>query len=466
MSNGTKHPGSKLSNRLAALYAALFSGIFLLLSVGIFLLAYKFLVQKQWDHLKNTMELVNDHLIEEVEEGESLSEPEILQELNADSNLSLFLYDSNGTLINRVLNFPLSESILSRGGRSPEPVFLGGRLLLRATRQVTDGNEDYGRLYLVYQLTSETSFLKLLGFLLLGANLVGAAASVLVGRAASRRMLSPVSRMIAAANGIDSANLDARLDVPEPDDELRSLALTINGMLDRVSASFRQQGRFVADVSHELRTPLAVLQGNVDLLARWGRDDRAVLDGSLAAIQRQTEYMNRLVENLLFLARCDNAQTQLSVGEFSALELFDELIEEQSLIDPGHTYERAVESGAELIAADRAMVRQALRALLDNSAQYTPANGTITLRCAREEPYWALTVADTGVGLDSEHLKHIFERFYRVDRARARATGGMGLGLSIVAAIAEAHGGCVRAESEPGVGAAVTILLPLEDDED
>ena len=425
-------------------------------------LAYQFLVQKQWDHLANTMDLVNDHLIEEVEEGESLSEPEILQELNSDSNLSLFLYDSNGRLINRVLNFPLSEATLSRAGRSPKPVVLDGKLLLRATRQVSESanSVSYGRLYLVYQLTSETAFLKLLGFLLLGANFVGAAASVLVGRAASRRMLSPVSRMIAAANGIDSANLDARLDVPEPDDELKSLALTINGMLDRVSAAFRQQGRFVADVSHELRTPLAVLQGNVDLLSRWGRDDRAVLDGSLAAIQRQTEYMTRLVENLLFLARCDNAQTQLSVSEFSIPELFDELIEEQSLIDPGHTYERAAEDGAEQLAADRAMVRQALRALLDNSAQYTPAGGTIALRCAAEEGFLAITVADTGVGLDSEHLAHIFERFYRVDRARARATGGMGLGLSIVAAIAEAHGGYVRAQSEPGVGAAVTLLLP------
>jgi len=273
-------------------------------------------------------------------------------------------------------------------------------------------------------------------------------------------MLSPINRMIAATNQIGGGNLDARLDVPEPDDELKSLALTINDMLGRVSDAYRQQGRFVADVSHELRTPLAVMQGNVDLLSRWGSEDKAVLKDSILALQKQTEYMNQLVENLLFLARFDNMRSQLDLSEFAVGELFGELMEEQALIDTAHEYDVDIPSESDLLFADRTMIKQMLRALIDNSVKYTPEGGAIRLGFAADETGATLFVSDDGVGMDAEHCEHIFERFYRVDQARARATGGMGLGLSIVFAIAQAHGGYASAESEPGKGTTVSVMLP------
>lgn len=460
---GIKRAKNKLSDRLTRVYTLLFTVILLLLSIGVFLSAFQFLIRKQSGNLSITTALLCDNLIEEVEENESLSNPEVLQEQNSDPYLSIFIYDPSGKMINRMLNFPLDETSLPASASAASPILIvrSGHMLLCSSRAIREHGTDYGTLFVVQKLQSETAFLQLLGFLLLGANLIGAAAALWVGNYTTRKMLFPINGIIDATNRIGGNNLDARLDVPEPDDELKSLAVTINGMLERVSTAYRQQGRFVADVSHELRTPLAILQGNVDLLSRWGSEDKAVLQDSIRALQKQTAYMNQLVENLLFLARFDNMQSQLHVSEFSVGALFKDLLEEQTMIDPEHRYETALPVAGDSLTADRAMIRQMLRALIDNSVKYTPKGGTIRLAYACNERDRILTVSDTGIGMDFEHCGHIFERFYRVDQARARETGGMGLGLSIVSAIAAAHGGKADAESEPGAGTTISITLPV-----
>ena len=460
MSYGTKHARSKLSNRLTRVYAALFSVIFFSLSVGVFLLAYQFLLEKQWDHLMNTMQLIGDNLIEEIEEGETLSNHEVLSELNVDPNLSIFIFDNEGELINRVLNFPLPERMHHNSSKSAEPFIYNGTLMLRVSHPISEHETSYGKLNLVYSLSSETSFLKLLGVLLLGANVAGVLIALLASQRASRRMLEPIGQMISAANRIDSQTLDERLEVPDPDDELRNLATTINGMLDRVSTAYRQQGRFVADVSHELRTPLAVMQGNIDLLSRWGSEDKDVLQDSIRVLEKQTAYMNDLVDNLLFLARSDSGKFHITPSRFSMRLLFDELLEEQALIDPAHHYAVSISPDSETLFADRMLIRQLLRALIDNSVKYTPAGGEIRLSFAQEDGKSFLQVSDSGIGMTQEDCAHVFERFYRVDQARARATGGIGLGLSIVLAIAEAHGGNARAESRPDEGTTVFVTIP------
>ena len=462
MSFETKRAKSKLTSRLTRVYAALFSAIFFVLSALVFLLAYRFLLQHQYDHLVNTSQLIGDALLEEVEEGESLSNPEILQEMSVDSNLSILIFDTNGVLINRVLNFSLPDQQRHRESRTPEPFFFDNALMLRLSSQIGEHDDAYGKLTLVYSMSSETAFLRLLGFLLLDANAAAVVISLLLSQRVSRRMLAPIGQMIQAANQIDRTTLVARLDVPQADDELRSLALTLNGMLDRVYEAYQQQGRFVADVSHELRTPLAVMQGNVDLLSRWGAEDALIRQDSIRALANQTEYMSALVENLLFLARSDNAKFELKRTTFSVDALFSELLEEQSLIDPAHTYAKTLSPEGGSMSADRAMIGQMLRALLDNSVKYTPAGGTIALGF-RKTPHAAeLFVRDNGVGMEEVDCERIFQRFYRVDAARARATGGMGLGLSIVLAIAQSHGGSACAQSAPGKGTTITVTIPCE----
>ena len=440
-------------------YSLLFAVMLLLLTIGVFFFAFQFSIKKQSANLITTTELISDHFVEEIEENEPLSSQKILEEQNNDPYLSIFIYDTSGNMINRFQNFHLNEDVLSSAGTSPVLVFDEGNLLLLVSHSIQEHGTIYGSIRVVQNLQSEASFLKLLGLLLIGANLIGALAALMVGRATSRRMLSPINQMIAATNQIDGGSLDARLDIPEPDDELKSLALTINGMLERVSAAYHQQGRFVADVSHELRTPLSIMQGNVDLLSRWGSEDKAVLKSSIQALQKQTEYMNRLVENLLFLARFDNMQSQLNLSGFSIRDLFSELIEEQSLIDSEHAYSVVCPVGIDRVVADRTMIKQMLRALIDNSVKYTPNNGTICLACSADETTITLSVSDDGVGMDAAHSEHIFERFYRVDQARSRSTGGMGLGLSIVSAIAQAHGGYASVKSELGKGTSISVTI-------
>jgi len=457
---GIKRTKSRLSDRLTGVYTILFAVILFILSVGVFFIAFQFLIQKQSSNLSITTELMSDHLIEEIEENEPLSSPEILVEQNNDQYLSIFVYDSSGKMVNRLLNFPVNEKELPASPSSPTLVFQSGHMMLCVSRPIQEHGSVYGTLYIVQKLQSETAFLQLLAILLIGANVIGALAALWAGNYTSRKMLSPINQMIGATNQIGGSSLGTRLDVPEPDDELKSLALTINNMLERVSAAYRQQGRFVADVSHELRTPLAVMQGNVDLLSRWGSEDPTVLHDSIRALQKQTAYMNQLVENLLFLARFDNMQSQLSLTQFSVGELFGELIEEQALIDPDHIYHVSTATSGDILTADRTMIKQLLRALIDNSVKYTPSGGGIRLGFSADDTQCVLSVSDDGIGMDAEHCEHIFERFYRVDPARARATGGLGLGLSIVSVIAEAHNGYVSAISSPGAGTTVSVYLP------
>ncbi len=456
---GIKRTKSRLSDRLTGVYTILFAVILFILSVGVFFIAFQFLIQKQSSNFSITTELMSDHLIEEIEENEPLSSSEILVEQNNDQYLSIFIYDTNGKMVNRLLNFPVNETELPVSASTPTLIFQSGHMMLCSSRPIQEHGSLHGTLYIVQKLQSETAFLQLLGILLIGANVIGALAALWAGNHTSRKMLSPINQMIEATNQIGGSNLDARLDVPEPDDELKNLALTINNMLERVSTAYRQQGRFVADVSHELRTPLAVMQGNVDLLSRWGSEDPIVMHDSIHALQKQTAYMNQLVENLLFLARFDNMQAQLILSTFSIGELFGELIEEQALIDPDHNYEVSLVSTNDSLTADRTMIKQLLRALIDNSVKYTPSGG-IRLGFSADDTQCVLSVSDDGIGMDTEHCEHIFERFYRVDPARARATGGMGLGLSIVSVIAEAHNGYASAISSPGAGTTVSVYLP------
>jgi heavy metal sensor kinase len=457
---GIKHVKSKLSDRLTSVYTILFAVILFVLSVGVFLIAFQFLIQKQSSNLTITTELMSDHLVEEVEENESLSNPTIIEEQNNDQYLSVFIYDQNGKMVNRLLNFPVDEKELPLAPLTPTLILQSGHMMLCVSQPIQEHEPVSGTLYIVQKLQSETAFLQLLGILLFGVNVIGALAALWAGNYTSRKMLSPINQMIEATNQISGSNLDARLDVPEPDDELKSLALTINNMLERVSAAYQQQGRFVADVSHELRTPLAIMQGNVDLLSRWGSEDPTVLHDSICALQKQAAYMNQLVENLLFLARFDNMQAQLSVTTFSVDELFGELLEEQTLIDPEHNYEVSHISTNDSLTADRTMIKQLLRALIDNSVKYTQKDGTIQLGFLSDDSQNVLSVSDDGIGMDAEHCNHIFERFYRVDPARTRATGGMGLGLSIVSVIAQAHSGYVSAESNSGIGTTISVVLP------
>ena len=244
------------------------------------------------------------------------------------------------------------------------------------------------------------------------------------------------------------------------DASLAGLETAINGMLDRMQQAYSQQTRFVSDASHELRTPIAVIKGYADLLARWGKQDEKVLDEGIAAIRTEAECMGKLVEQLLFLARGDSGRTQLKLRRIQLAPLVSEVYEESEMIHPEHVWQFQCVDAAEA-DADDALLKQAVRILVDNAVKYTKPGERIRLRVLRgADGAPCIEVQDSGIGISEEDMTHVFERFFRADPARNAGTGGTGLGLAIAKWIVDRHGGHFELRSEPGAGTRITICLP------
>ena len=260
-----------------------------------------------------------------------------------------------------------------------------------------------------------------------------------------------------ALDHIDDLSGDARISVQ--DSELSGLEAAVNNMLKRLAESQKKQIRFVDDASHELRTPIAVIQGYAHMLDRWGKDDPEVMAESIAAIETETAHMKTLVDQLLFLARGDMDRLTLAREKIDAAGLMRELHEEYEMIDPDHEYLCTEAADPVFIEGDPTMLKQALRVFLDNAGKFTPKKGTITLSAQRENGEVRCSVADNGVGIASEDLPRIFDRFWRGAAARS-GTQGSGLGLSIAKWIVDRSGGRIDVVSAPGLGTKMTIALP------
>ena len=229
-----------------------------------------------------------------------------------------------------------------------------------------------------------------------------------------------------AISKISSVASDERIHIG--DSEFKGLEDAINKLLDRMRDSYRQQARFVSDASHELRTPISVIQGYANMLDRWGKSDESVLDESITAIKSESENMKNLVEQLLFLARGINGKTQLTIEEFSLSNMIKEVVEESKMIDDKHVYSY-INLEEVNVYGDVGLLKQTARILVENADKYTEAGENIELKVGRNSegiPYFS--VQDNGIGMDTEDIPHIFERFFRADTARVRKNGGTGLG--------------------------------------
>ena len=276
------------------------------------------------------------------------------------------------------------------------------------------------------------------------------------------RALAPVDRVTRLARRISAEDLGQRLNLRSPDDEVGRLARTFDEMIARLDDAFRRQRQFTADASHELRTPLTAIKGQIDVALQRQRDPAAYRK-VLQAVNEEVDRMIRLVGSLLTLARADAGQIPVA---FEAVRLPDVVGAAVEQVRPMAS-ERGIElelvsAPAVTLRADEDLLLQLLLNLLDNAIKYTPASGHVNAGWNVRAGQVELWVRDTGIGIASEHLPHLFDRFYRVDKARSRAEGGSGLGLSISHWIAEAHGGSISVESAPGQGSTFTIRLPID----
>ena len=242
------------------------------------------------------------------------------------------------------------------------------------------------------------------------------------------------------------------------DAELAGLETAVNKLMARMRDSYRQQARFVSDASHELRTPIAVIRGYADMLDRWGKTDEKILEESIEAIRDESENMQHLVEQLLFLARGDSGRTPLNLSDFDLTEMMKEVWDESVMIDPNHEY--SFEGGGAIpVRGDVSLIKQAARILIENASKYTPEGGEIKLKSLTTGGQPAFSVQDSGIGISESDIPHIFDLFYRADDSRARQTGGSGLGLAIAKWIVERHGGRFEIISRKDIGTRITVIL-------
>jgi heavy metal sensor kinase len=324
----------------------------------------------------------------------------------------------------------------------------------------TEEGRLIGYLQAAQPLSTVDTVTNLLLILLVGGGVAAVILAALVGWLAAHRALKPLEAVTQTALQITRAD-DLSRRIPRSDtvhDEVGRLVQAFNESLERLERLFKAQRRFLADVSHELRTPLTVIRGNVDLLRRMGGADQTSLD----AIQSEAERMSRLVGDLLLLAQADAGTLPMARSPVELDTLLLEVYHESQVL-AGNVRLNIGDIDQALVTGDRDRLKQLLLNLVSNALKYTPEGGQVTLGLTRIRDWARLVVTDTGVGIPADELPHVFDRFYRVDKARTRTQGGAGLGLAIAQRIAQVHGGRLEAASDgtTGRGSTFSLWLPL-----
>jgi two-component system OmpR family sensor kinase len=286
-------------------------------------------------------------------------------------------------------------------------------------------------------------------------------AAAIGGRFLMVTPLRPLVALTQHAERIGSRELGERLPVIPTGDEMERLSLSLNRMISRLEDALAYNRRFSADVSHELRTPLTILRGELEQVLQT---PELLLDmkESVGSALEEIDRMTKIVENLLTIARLDSGTDIIARREVDLGQLVQWTVGQMHLIaEEKQIAMHCRLSETAIILADAGRVKQVLVNLLDNAIKYTPAGGEVHLATSILHNNAILEVSDNGIGIPPESLPHVFDRFYRSDRARTRGSGGTGLGLSIVQAICNAHDGSVRIQSVEGVGTTVRVEFPL-----
>lgn len=396
-------------------------------------------------------------------------------------NMSFWLKEvGNVILIDIVIAF-LIVGTFAWWGRNQLPQGVGGR------HYYVEKNDDGGAYEYIIEGSDEKKYrydfkilrdiIEIPGIVLLGMETL-VLFLALFRTADVRRRLKPLNDLAVAAeklskepmdhNKIDdlekaishlSADDDEQV-IHTGDKDLQSIEIALNSLLKNMKDNEKRQMRFVSDASHELRTPIAVIQGYVNMLDRWGKEDEQVLGESIEALKNESQHMKELVEQLLFLARGDSGRQHLNMERTDINRMVSEVWEESMMIDENHRYEfKGTESEA-CVNGDVAMIKQSVRIFVQNAAKYSEPGTTIKLGVSDEAGYVSYLIEDEGTGMESSDIIHIFDRFYRSDEARNGETGGSGLGLSIAKWIVDAHGGTIQVISRADIGSRFIVRFP------
>ena len=439
--------------KITVVYAFIIS-ILLLLSNASILLGFRFFLLEE---LRKDVERNNQFISTYYTDETGQISQEKIAHMAVQENLQVHVFDEKKVIVYTTENDPNKIQLLKELNTPTVLDLRHGQSMVLTKSWVT--NHENFFIQVEKNMKTENRYIQILALVLLVINGIGVVVILITGSSLSRRMLKPIETMTETVKNITIYDLNRRLDVRGSQDELKELAETFNEMFDGIQASYDRQNQFVSDASHELRTPIAVIGGYANLLDRWGKDDRAILEESITAIKGEAENMQSLMEKLLFLARSDKGLQNLELEEFLLNDLMDEIAKETRLIDTTHDIQY-VSKEMITLQADRKTLKQALRIFVDNSVKFTPADGIIRLETSLQKKHVVIVIEDTGAGIPKEDIPHIFNRFYRSDKSRTKASGGHGLGLSIAKLIIDRHKGRIEVESIVEVGTKIRIYLP------
>lgn len=451
-SNINKRLRFSITFKTTTIYTLIFSSLLFTFSL-IVLVFFSFnRLYEAKNHVENSSALIEYYLKEYPDTKEN-----IIKRYSEAENLTISIFDDKKKLsFSTGNNYDIS---LLDSLDSPFIKPINNELYLYINKKISiDGVTNY--IQLNKNPFGELNPLIVLAIILILNYIISILITIRIGSKTIKRMLRPIDNITFTAKSITAKDLHTRLDVVDSHDELKDLAETINSMLDGIETAYEQQNRFVSDASHELRTPISVIQGYANLLSRWGKDDKQVLEESVNAIKNESENMKGLVEKLLFLARADKNTQRLEKEQFYMNELIDEIVKDTKLITTDHSIIN-ITNDSVMFFADKKLIKQCLRIFIDNSIKYTPVGGSISINSSVLQNRIIIIIEDTGEGISKEDLPNIFDRFYRCDKARSRQSGGTGLGLSIAKWIVGSHNGSIEVESSLNKGTKIIITFPI-----
>jgi heavy metal sensor kinase len=283
--------------------------------------------------------------------------------------------------------------------------------------------------------------------------------AIVAGWFVAGRALAPIKRISRTARAMSEGDLNARIAVEQTDSELEQVASTLNDAFDRLRTVVEQERRFIADASHELRTPISVLRAETEWALDRERTPQQYKD-ALTVGKRAALRMQDIVERLLALVRADVAPDMQEPAPVAMRTLIDDVVAWLAPMAQARDVRLAVGGDSFTVNGDAEQLREALNNVVANAILYNKPGGSVTITMRESAGIARIEVADTGIGIPADAVSRVFDRFFRVDKARSREMGGSGLGLSIARTVFLSHGGDVTCTSEPGVGSMFVITLP------
>lgn len=449
--------------RITLWYVAFFSLLFVLFSFFLYSVLSKSLQNR-----------IDEAMVSEVNTAASVFEDEMVEskgdpvasahEVTLDMRLhgSLVAILSGTQLLDRSAPIlPRELAAIAAQAGSVTPATILGRPARAAVHRLTLSGRNYA-IVTAQSLDAVAADLSVLRRVLFFGMPFLVALAGIGGYILATRSLAPLGWMAEQSRKITGHNLDTRLEIGDAAEELSVLASSFNELLSRLDQTFDSMRRFVADASHELRTPISVIRGEADVALSHERGSAEYRE-SLAIILDESRRLSRLVDDLLNLARADAGHVKLQVQEFYFNDLLAECCRSVQALAAARNIKLDCRSTEDVpYHGDEELLRRLVINLLDNAIRYTPMGGLVAASLDSNGAGLRIQVSDTGAGIPPEAAPHVFERFYRGDKARSRQEGGFGLGLAIVKWIAESHKGEVELASRPGEGSTFTVTLPRQ----